>query len=96
MAQCANCNATILFGGHQAGEFRFCSARCLMIARPSLAADNLARDVADDLEQLRDDVMLLAEELQQQRTAQTELHERVDFLERALAQLRDGRNRGRA
>jgi len=94
MAQCANCNALILFGGHQAGEFRFCSARCLMLARPSLDAGDLAADITDDVGQLRDDLMLLAEELQQQRTAQVEMNERVDFLERVLAQLRDERNRG--
>lgn len=94
MAQCATCNATILFGGHRSGDLRFCSARCLMMARPSLAADDLARDVADDVDQLRDDVMLLAEELQQHRTAQAEMYERVDFLERALAQLRENRSHG--
>lgn len=97
MAQCANCNATIIFGGHQVGEYRFCSSRCVMMARPSLAAGELAGGVADDLGQLRDDIVLIADDLQQQQTVQAELNERVDFLERTLAQLREEmRNRGRS
>ena len=89
MAQCAYCNATILFGGHRRGEFRFCSPRCLMAARPSLLAEEAAGEVKDELAQAGDDVLILAEELQQQRAALSELQERVDFLERALARLRD-------
>ena len=89
MAQCAHCDATILFGGHRRGEYRFCSPRCLMAARPSLLAEEVAGDVKDELAQTGDDVLILAEELQQQRAAMNELQERVDFLERALAQLRE-------
>jgi hypothetical protein len=89
MAQCASCNATILFGGHRVGEYRFCSPRCLLMARPSVAEANLAGEVKDEVQQLREDLLLVVDELQQQRSAHMELHERLDFLERAVVQLRE-------
>ena|SRR5689334_18928227 len=88
MAQCANCNATILFGGHTAGDLRFGGPACLMKARPFLRADEFARDVTDDVTQLHEYLVALAVELQQLRAAQNEVYERVDFLERAVGQLR--------
>jgi hypothetical protein len=91
MAQCANCRATIIFGGHRLGDYRFCSSRCLMEARPTLMAEGSA-DVGggkDELSQLREDLITLAEDVHQLLTAQEGVQERVDFLERALFQLRE-------
>lgn len=92
MAQCASCNATILFGGHKVGDYRFCSPRCLLMARPSVAEADLAGEVKDEVQLLREDLHIVIDELQQQRSAHAELHERLDFLERAVAQLRQRRD----
>jgi len=53
MATCAYCGKTILFGGVQQGELRFCSAIChdaghILVAAatvPESAAQNLAREI---------------------------------------------------
>ena len=84
MAHCEQCGSTIVFGGHRIGDHRFCSARCTILARPLLMAETRA----EEGDSLRDDMLLVIEELQQQRLQLAELAERVDFLERALAQLR--------
>jgi hypothetical protein len=90
MAQCTQCGATILFGGHRFGEYRFCSARCVVLGRPLLLAQDRADTRGDEgeLTELREHVGIIIEELQQQRVAIGELQERIDFLERALAQVR--------
>jgi len=91
MARCASCNRTILFGGHRLGEYRFCSPRCLLLARPGLVPNEQggAGDTQDAIGCLREDIMLLVDELQQQREALSEAQERVDFLERTIVQLRE-------
>ena len=90
MAQCEQCGSTIIFGGHRLGDHRFCSARCTVQGRQMLLAE--AR--VDDDDSMREDMLVVLEELQQQRLQLAELHERVDFLERALAQLRSTRPGG--
>ena len=87
MAQCAQCGATILFGGHRIGDHRFCSARCRIAARPLIASEASV----EECEALREDILVLVDELQLQRAQLAELAERVDFLERALAQVRQAR-----
>lgn len=95
MAQCTQCGATILFGGHRFGAYRFCSARCVVLGRQLLVAQDRADVHGDegDLAEVRENVSIVIEELQQQRVAVGELQERVDFLERALAQLRTAKAR---
>jgi hypothetical protein len=89
--RCAFCNSTILFGGRRVGEYVFCNSRCLLHGRPFLQADQQAAvaDLNEALRELRDDLLLLADEVQQLRTAVGEANERVDFTERALVQLRE-------
>lgn len=90
MAQCAYCSATILFGGQRAGDYVFCNARCLLHGRPLLLANDRV-DVADldqTVRDLREDLLIVVDELQQLRASLNEANERIDFTERALVQLR--------
>lgn len=88
MAKCSFCNKTIVFGGCRVGKLTFCNAECLIHGRQLVTFDENA-DAAglhDAVRDLRDALLVIAEETEQQRTLLTELTERLDFAERALAQ----------
>ena len=89
MAKCAFCNKTIVFGGRRVGEQLFCNAECLIHGRQLGAIDEHS-DVAglrEAVRNLRDALLVVAEETEQQRTLLNEVTERLDFAERRLAQL---------
>jgi hypothetical protein len=91
VGNCGVCNATILFGGHRIGDTVFCSGRCLILGR-SLVQPERQTDAGISLEairELREDVAALADDVQRQHDLLTDATERVDFLERALVQLRE-------
>lgn len=48
MAQCSNCGSTILFGGKKAGEYRFCSKKCLSVGQYMLIADQIPEEVVSE------------------------------------------------
>ena len=89
MAKCAFCNKTIVFGGRRVGEHTFCNAQCLIHGRQLVTIDENAdaAGLRDAVQALRDALLVLAEETEQQRTLLTEVTERLDFAERSLTQL---------
>jgi hypothetical protein len=89
MAKCSFCNKTIVFGGRRVGELLFCNAECLIHGRQLVTIDENAdaAGLREAVRDLRDALLVVAEETEQQRTLLTELTERLDFAERALAQL---------
>ena len=91
MAQCAFCSTTIIFGGRRLGEHLFCNARCMMQGRAIIVAEGGDNEIWDVISEMREEMLALAEELQEVRTALSEANERVDFAERALVQLRESR-----
>lgn len=85
MASCAYCNATILFGGRRIGEHLYCNTHHALLGR---SLDQAQTNDPKLLRELQEDSLALAEEVQQLRTSLNEAQERIDFLERAIAQLR--------
>lgn len=49
MAQCSNCGSTILFGGKKAGDYRFCSKKCLSVGQYMLVADQLSEEMVSEV-----------------------------------------------
>lgn len=91
MAQCAFCSARIIFGGKRLGDDVYCNARCMLQGRAIAVAEGGDNEIWDMITEMRDEMLVLAEELQELRTALSEANERVDFAERALVQLRESR-----
>lgn len=91
MARCAYCNATILFGGRTVGDHQYCSSHHALLGRAMLGGESQSdlAGVRELIRELREDMLALADEVQQQRASVTEAYERLDFVERALAQLRE-------
>ena len=89
MAKCAFCNKTIVFGGRRVGKLVFCNSECLIHGRQLFTIDENAdaAGLRDAVHALRDALVVLAEETEQQRSLLTELTDRLDFAERSLAQL---------
>lgn len=89
MARCSFCNKTIVFGGRRVGELTFCNAECLIHGRQLVTIDENAdaAGLLDAVHDLRDALVVVAEEVEQQRMLLTEVTERPDFAERTLAQL---------
>ena len=90
MAACGYCNATILFGGRRVGDVLYCSTHHALLGR-ALAQTPDASDLTGLRELLRDtqdDLLALADEVRQQRAAVSDASERLDFLERVVAQVR--------
>lgn len=89
MARCAFCSTTILFGGKRVGDHVFCNGRCLLRGRPLLLADDSTNDLWDAMDALREDMLVLADELHELRAAMSETNERLDFSERTMVQMRE-------
>ncbi|MEP6573776.1 MAG: hypothetical protein ABJD11_13820 [Gemmatimonadota bacterium] len=91
MAVCAFCNTRIVFGGRRVGEQVFCNAHCLLNGRAQMVVTDQASvvDLREAVRELRDALLVLAEEVEQQQTTIGETAERLDFAERALAQIRN-------
>jgi hypothetical protein len=90
MTRCAYCNSTILFGGLRVGDHTYCNTRCRLRAQ-TLHLPPADRDVADlhaIITALHEDLLHLADEVHETRTALAEINERVDFLERSVSQLK--------
>ncbi len=90
MARCAYCNATIVFGGRQVGEYQYCSTHHALLGRalqPDTHSD--LAGLREQVRELHEDMLSLAEEVQQQRASLSEAAERLDFVERTLVQLRE-------
>ena len=91
MARCGSCNRLILFGGMRLGDYLFCNSRCLLHGR--LIHGGGDRDDQSGLREvileLHDDVSALAAEVEHQKASLAEGLERLDFVERALLQLRN-------
>ena len=94
MAQCGFCSTTILFGGKRLGDEVYCNARCMLQGRAVVAAEGGSDDLWDIVIELRNEMLVLAEEMQEIRSALAEANERVDFAERTLVQLRESPGRG--
>jgi len=96
VATCAVCKTIILFGGHRLGDARFCSARCLIRGRNLF--DQGARAAGNSgtarVEDLRDDLIAVANDLDRQQELLTDIAERLDFLERTVVQLRQDHGPG--
>jgi hypothetical protein len=94
MTRCSYCNATILFGGIEVGEKRYCNARCRLKARSLLSITD-PTDVSDlhaIITALHEELLQVADEVHALRGALAEAQERVDYLERSVAQLKSARN----
>ncbi len=87
MAACAYCNATILFGGRRVGEYQYCSTHHALLGRSLVQAAEASEH--GGVRELNEELIALADEVERQRVALADAQERIDFLERALVQLRD-------
>lgn len=92
MERCACCNKLILLGGRRHRGHRFCNERCFFRGRLLISGDIREDDLAgmhDVIVELRDDLNAVAADVAEQRISLADAVERLDFLERALAQLRE-------
>jgi hypothetical protein len=89
VAGCSFCKRAIAFGGRRVGELTFCNAECLIHGRQLVTIDEnaAAAGLRDAVRDLGGALVVVAEEVEQQRTVLTEVAERMDFAERALAHL---------
>lgn len=93
MAECTVCSATIIFGGRRLGEHVFCNSRCMMQGRALLAAEGGEDELWDVIAELRDEMLIMAEEMHELRTSLAEANERLNFSERVLTQLKESTGR---
>lgn len=96
MVRCAFCDATIIFGGRRVGDLQYCNTHHALMGRGLTVApsDTSIAELQNVIRFLHEDVMALAAEVQEQRVGLAESQERVDFLERALAQVRSQQSGG--